>query len=190
MTTPRKTQFFAESLRLIHDRGFKGTTMRDIAMKMDCDVANLYNFVKSKQEILDLSLFGINEEFHNGIDAIIQSGYSPIAKLKRITQLYVRLSFEKPYQISLLVSGWRHLSASRKADFLRERAAYESKVRQVIEEGIAIGEMKPIDPILATYMVLSAMRWLFDKSMDNSSALNPIEVERQINEFVISGIEL
>ena len=83
MATERKTQFFEESLKLIHERGFKGTTMRDIAGRMDCDVANLYNFIKSKKDILEQSLFAINDEFHKGIDRIIDSGYSPL--------LYMRL---------------------------------------------------------------------------------------------------
>lgn len=188
MATDRRLQFFEESLQLIHHQGYKGTTMRDIATKMKCDVANLYNFVKSKEEILDISLFGINEEFQNGIDAIIESKHTPIGKLKLITQLYVRLTHEKPYEISLLVNGWRHLGEKKKKRFLAERTSYELKVKQVIEEGIDAGELKALDPTLVSNMVLSAMRWLFDSFTDHKSDWNPVEVERQINEFVISGV--
>ncbi len=188
MATDRRLQFFEESLQLIHHQGYKGTTMRDIATKLKCDVANLYNFVKSKEEILDISLFRINEEFHDGIDAIIESKHTPVGKLRLITQLYVRLTHEKPYEISLLVNGWRHLSHQKKKKFLAERTAYEKKVQRVIQEGMDAGEMKALDPVLATNMVLSAMRWLFDSFADQKSDWNPVEVERQINEFVVSGL--
>ena len=190
MATARKDQFFEESLKLIHERGFKGTTMRDIAGQMNCDVANLYNFVNSKKDILEEVLFGINEQFHVGIDRIIESKYTPLDKLKQITRLYVRLTFVKPYEISLLVNGWRHLTEERKQEFLNERTSYENKVRKVIEEGIDMGEMKSLDPELATNLVLSAMRWLFDKCVSDSSNLNPIEVERQINEFIRGGLKI
>lgn len=189
MATARKEQFFQKSLQLIHHRGFKGTTMRDIAQEMDCDVANLYNFVRSKQDILDQTLFRISDEFHAGIDQIIQSQYSPLEQLQLITRLYVQLTFDKPLEISLLVNGWRHLGEKRKKQFLAERTAYERKVKQIIEHGIKSGEMKALDPILATNMVLSAMRWLFDKCVDDSVAVNKVEVERQINDFILSGIQ-
>ena len=188
MATGRKAQFFEKSLQLIHHRGFKGTTMRDIAHEMNCDVANLYNFVRSKQDILDQTLFRINDEFHEGIDRIIESQYPPIEKLRLITRLYVQLTFEKPLEISLLVNGWRHLADNRKEEFLAERASYEAKVRSIIEEGILKGDMKELDPALATNIVLSAMRWLFDKCVDNTVSINPIEVERQINAFLMDGI--
>ena len=188
MATARKDQFFKESLELIHHQGYKGTTMRDIANKLDCDVANLYNFVKSKEEILVKSLFGINDEFHEGIDLILESAYDPIAKLRQITQLYVRLTYEKPYEISLLVNGWRNLNGQKKEEFIIQKTAYEAKVRGVIEEGINVGALKPLDPTLATNMVLSSMRWLFDSYVNSTETFNPVEVERQINAFVISGI--
>ena len=188
MSTERRQQFFSESLKLMHHKGYKGTTMRDIAESMGCDVANLYNFVRSKEEILALSLFKINDEFQQGIDQIISSQYSPSGKLRLITQLYVRLTFDKPYEISLLVNGWRFLSDGKKATFLAERNTYEGKVKSVIEEGIAIGELKALDPELSTNLVLSSMRWLFDKYVDRQEDFNPVEVERQINEFVLNGI--
>ena len=188
MSTERRQQFFSESLKLMHHKGYKGTTMRDIAESMGCDVANLYNFVRSKEEILALSLFKINDEFQQGIDQIISSQYSPSGKLRLITQLYVRLTFDKPYEISLLVNGWRFLSDGKKATFLTERNTYEGKVKSVIEEGIAIGEFKVLDPELSTNLVLSSMRWLFDKYVDRQEDFNPVEVERQINEFVLNGI--
>jgi|GEM_PF-4630660 len=169
MATARRAQFLEKSLRLIHHRGFKGTTM-------------------TKQEILDETLFDINDEFQKGIDAIISSGYGPLDKLKQITQLYVRLTFEKPYQISLLVNGWRHLTEVRKREFLNERRSYEGKVRQVVVNGIEVGEIRAFDPDICTSMVLSSMRWLFEACVEGQSAMNPIEIERQINDFVNGGL--
>lgn len=188
MSSPKRARFFAESLRLIHSKGYKGTTMRDIAASLDCDVANLYNFVKSKDEILEASLFQMSAIFHEGITRISKSKYLPTGKIQQIIQLYVRMTFERPYEISLLVSGWRHLPDPKRKKFIEEKSSYESKVRQVIEEGMNSGELKAIDPELATALVLSSVRWLFDKYADKMQVMNPVEVERQISEFVLTGL--
>ena len=56
-TSTKREHFFNEALKLIHEKGFKATTMRDIAQRMNFDASNSYNYVKSKQEILESFLF-------------------------------------------------------------------------------------------------------------------------------------
>jgi len=96
--TTKREQVINTTLRLIHEHGFRGTTMRDIAQVMECDVANLYNHVRSKHAILEDALFGISGFFHKGLDQILDSQYTPREQLKMIISLYVKLSFDRPSQ--------------------------------------------------------------------------------------------
>ena len=68
----KRERFLETSLKLINEKGFKATTMRDIAQKLNCEVANIYNYVDSKQSLLETYLFGISNEFHAAIDTIIE----------------------------------------------------------------------------------------------------------------------
>ena len=180
--------FQNEMLKLMHERGFKGATMRLLAEKLECDVANIYNYIDSKQHSLDRYLFELSNQFHQGIDHIRQSNLSSMEKLKQVIHMYVRMSAEKPYQMSLLVNEWRHLRAERQGLFLKERKAYERKVRSLLKEGISDGTFKALDPNVATHLVLSSTRWLFNYFTSGKKVVNPIELERQIALFVESGI--
>jgi len=186
--TDKHGQFRLELLKMMHDRGFKGTTMRLLAERLDCDVANLYNYMESKQKMLDYFLFDISARFHQEIDLIRGSGFNAKDKLNHLVHMYVQMSHTKPYQMSLLVNEWRHLAEVRQKLFLRERKSFERKVRSIIEEGMAQGEFRILQPDIATHLVLSSTRWLFNYFTSPGGSINPHELERQISVFVETGI--
>lgn len=186
----KRQKFFEESLILIHQKGFGATSMRDLAQHMGFKVANVYNYIDSKQALLETYLFGISNEFHQGIDNILASSYSPTEKLKALISLNVRLTAQKPYEVALLTNEWRNLDnkEGRLDDFLKEREAYEGKVKQLIQEGMTNGEFRSLDLELATSLLLSSVRWLYDKYTQNGQKMNPIELEKQISDFVLLGL--
>lgn len=179
--------FHRKALALILQKGYRGTTMRDLADFMQCDVSNIYNYVASKQALLKHHLFLMSQRFHQGIDEIAKSGLTPLAQIEEVIRLYVSVSFEKPYQTALLVAEWRHLDEPDRTTFLAERDDYEAKVRKMVKRGIRVGELKTISPDTATHLILSSLRWLFQYVKDNPKA-NKIKVEREITTFVLRGI--
>lgn len=185
--TNRK-QFYHEALKLFHEKGFKATSMRDIAQKLDIQAATLYNYIKSKHEILEVLLFEVADKFKNGIEDISQSSYSPTEKLKAVIGLNVRLTVEHPYQVSLLVSEWKHLQDEKKMDFLANRDSYEASLKQIIQAGMEQGEIRSMNLEIAMQAILSSIRWLFTWYSVEKGSLNPVELEKQMVDFILSGV--
>ncbi len=184
----KREEFIYNSLKLIHQKGFKATTIRDIANVMECDVANVYNYIDSKQGLLESHLFSINEEFHNNVDDILASGYDPKAKLEKLISLYVEITMERPLEASLLVNEWRHLKEPKQTKFINERNKYERKVKKLLQAGMGCGQFRDMDSALATNMFLSSMRWLFQKYTNNKSKINRFDLERELVNYVYNGI--
>ena len=187
--SPRKKQFLDESLKMIHEKGYKATTMRELAERMGFEVSNIYNFIESKEALLETYLFQISEDFHTGIDHILESSYSPTEKLKELVSLNIRLTSTKPYQVGLLVNEWRNLKEPKLTRFVERRSEYEEKVRIIIREGIDSGEFRPFDMDIITHAVLSSVRWIYYWYTDHSEEVNPVELEKQLTEFVLGGVE-
>jgi len=89
-------------------------TMRELADKLQCDKSNIYNYIKSKQDLLDMLLFEIADKFHKGISEIESSSYSALDKLKAIIRLHVTMTFENPYKMNIHATEWRFLDEARK----------------------------------------------------------------------------
>ncbi len=162
-------------------------TMRDLAAAMDCEVANLYNYIESKDWILQTFLFELSNEFHNGIDAIRSSELNDIEKIKSIVRLHVQISLADPAKASLLVNEWRHLKPSLLERFVKERQAYERKVRSVVKNLLSESRSN-IDLNLATQSFLASLRWIFDWRKSSKKKHNAIEIERQLSSLVLYGL--
>nr|GFC94191.1 hypothetical protein [Tanacetum cinerariifolium] len=59
---PTKRQvILEEAAKLFKDKGYVGTSMRDIAGQVGMEAASMYNHIKSKDEILDSICFRISD---------------------------------------------------------------------------------------------------------------------------------
>lgn len=183
-----REKFYAESLKLFWEKGFKATSMRDIAERLNIKAATLYNYVSSKQELLEILLFDIAHRFHSGMVDISGSSYSPIDKLKAIVALNVRLTVEHPHKVSLLVGEWRNLEDDKREEFLENRGDYESMFRGIVSAGIAEGELREMNLEIALQAILSSIRWLFTWYSSGEKSPNPIELEKQMIDFILGGI--
>ena len=184
----RRQRFLQESLKLIHEKGFNATSMRDIAEHMQFEVANIYNYIESKQSLLETFLFGISNEFHEGILSIIEAKLRPKEKLSALIDLHIRLTASKPYEVALLVNEWRHLQEPRLSEFIKEREIYEDYVRQIIKAGMDNGDIRKMDLDIANHMVLSSVRWLYSWYTSHSHPIDPKMLEQQITAFIWRGL--
>lgn len=184
----KKEEFLQASLELIHEKGFKATTMRDIAERMDFDVSNSYNYIKSKQDILELFLFRTSEEFHYAMDNILSSSYPADEKLKQVISAHIQVSARKPFEVALMVNEWRNLKEPKYSEYVELRTLYEKKMARLLREGVKTGVFKALNIKITAALILSSIRWLYDSYADAKSAMNPIELERQIVGLVFGGV--
>ncbi len=184
----KKEKLIAVALKLFNRKGYKATTMRDIAAEMGFEVANIYNYIKSKQEILETCIFDVMKEFNDSLANIVASSYSPRQKLHHIVAMHIQMIAKKPYEMALINNEWRNLEIEKLKQLLATRKAYDLKVEEVIRDGIEKGEFRSLDVETTTLIVLSTVRWLYDKYTNENLQMNPIEIERQITEFIFEGI--
>jgi len=192
--TERRKRFFQVALQLIHEKGFKAMTMRDLADKLDCDVSNIYNYVKNKHALLVQLLFEISNKFHEGIAIIEIDNLSSLEKLKAVIALHVRLTIEHPYQVALLVNEWRNLWSKKEKErekleeFITFRTNYEQKLTAIIAQGIEDGELSGENLEFTTNCVLSSIRWLYSWYSREKTDISPKELERLMKDFVLNGV--
>ncbi len=186
--TTKRDNFLQVSLKLIHEKGFKATTMRDIAERMDFDVSNSYNYIKSKHDILEFFLFHTSQEFHSAMDNILASNYRTDEKLKQVISAHIQVAANKPFEVALMVNEWRNLKEPKYSEYIELRNLYEQKMAKLLRAGIKDKSFKDLDVKVATAVILSSIRWLYDSYANASTPMNPIELERQIVSLIFGGI--
>ena len=146
-----------ESGRLFSRHGYHNTSLESIAAALGVSKATLYNYVRDKQEILFT--------FHNmamsigerAADAAEQSGLNGAGKIKFSIVTYIA-------DVSAELGGYgviAEIGALRPADrkiVVDRRHKLDRRFIRMVEEGIADGSLRSVDPGMAVFTVLGALQ--------------------------------
>ncbi len=73
-------------------------------------------------------------------------------------------------------------------EFINSRKAYEEKLKAIIESGVSQGQFRVLNLTLTTQTILATLRWIYILYIGQETNLNPIEVEKQLTDFILTGI--
>tara|TARA_R110002126_G_scaffold245909_5_gene388946 strand:+ start:1187 stop:1765 length:579 start_codon:yes stop_codon:yes gene_type:complete len=184
----KRERFLQAVLQLIHEKGFKATTMRDIAEKLNFDVANIYNYIDSKQSLLEIYLFNIQNEFHDSIDLIVHSTHTPQEKLRLFICSYLQITAKRPLEQALIANEWRNLKNPKLQEFIDRRKDYENKLKTIINEGVNNGQFRIIDVDITTHIIMSALRSQYIKYIQPETSVDISEIEKEFSNFILFAI--
>ena len=186
MQQTRKDEIIKTAAKLFKEKGYSAVTMRDLATAMGMKAASLYNHINSKQEILKIIIISIAEEFTKGIDVIYNSNNSSLDKLSQVIALHVKITTNSTNEMASLNNDWMHLEGQSDY-YLTLRNNYEATFIKIINEGILSSEIKPVNPEIIMFTMLSTLRSLF-LWIPKKEDLNVNELASNLSEILIQGI--
>ena len=184
----KKEVIIEKASRLFREKGFGAASMRDLAEHVGVEAASLYNHIQSKSEILQTICFKVANEFLTNLDAVESSPQPTLKKMEAIIRLHIRMMLDRYEFVYISDHEWRHLPEPYLSNFLNQRRNYRKRLGDIIEEGIARGEIKPIDPYTAVLVILSAISgidsWQRSRKTTSAEAL-----ESNMVKYLIEGLK-
>jgi AcrR family transcriptional regulator len=158
-----KKQIIQEAAaRLFRDRGYRATSMRDLAAAVDLKASSLYNHIRSKEELLRAICFENARRFLAGMKTVEEAPLNAAQKVRRLIGLHIRIATEDVTSVTAFNDEWRHLPEPHLSEFKALRRNYENRFKAIIEAGIAEGMLKPLNSSIVLFTIFSAIRWLYD----------------------------
>src|SRR5689334_20481536 len=110
-TAPDTSQVITDAaIRLFHDRGYHGTSIRDIAREANVGIATLFHHHGSKPELLrKIMNAGIDDLLAEMEEATAAAGEDPAARLAAAVRVHVRRHCESPLESAIATSEMRTL---------------------------------------------------------------------------------
>jgi len=155
--TARRQEIIAVALRLIEENGFPKTSMREIAVLANMGKSSLYDFFKTKDEIVVYAVEKEIEETIQKVQRIIAEESSPEQCLRKI--MLNHLEVPKQYRTVLM---W----LNTESDYLKEeyqkrlktaRYAYQDIIKTVIEKGVSAGIFRKTDTNLMARLLINSV---------------------------------
>jgi AcrR family transcriptional regulator len=148
----RRREILSAAARVFAVKGYANTTTREIALAADLAEGTLYNYFDGKREIL-LTIIG------NVIDDLAAKVNNVGTLQKRedmvhfAESIFNAFSDKLPFARTLIIEAWLDDEILREFYLQRLKQA-ASRIEAFIRNGIAAGIFRPIDPQLATQMLL------------------------------------
>ncbi|HTR30184.1 MAG TPA: TetR/AcrR family transcriptional regulator [Puia sp.] len=184
----KKDVIIEKASKLFREKGFGAASMRDLAEHVGVEAASLYNHIQSKSEILQTICFKVANEFMSNLEAVESSHHSTLKKMENIIRLHIRMMLDQYEYVYIADHEWRHLPEPYLSNFLNQRRSYRKRLGDIVEDGIAKGEMKPIEPYTAVLVILSAISGIdsWQRSRKSTSAET---LEANMVRFLIEGLK-
>ncbi len=151
----RRHEIFHKVVHVFAKKGFHETSMREIAASAGLGKSTLYDYFKTKDEIL---LYFFEDQVNELTEAAQRIALQNIAADERLRQVMkTHLEFlqaNKSLFMKLLLDAQRLKLESQK-QIQEQRHAYQDLIRGLIEEGVREGTFRKVDPLLAARMLIN-----------------------------------
>lgn len=141
---------------LIARRGFEAMSMRQLAQEVGVQAAALYRYFPTKEDLL----FSLMREHMDGLIAGWQAAglgdSDAAARLERFVTHHIAFHVARRHSTHVSNMELRCLSRERLSVILRQRAAYEKELRQILRDGDADGSFT-VDDVGLTAMAIIQM---------------------------------
>ncbi len=155
----RREELLRVSAKLFREKGFDGTTIRDISSAAGMHSGSPFYHFKTKQDILVAVMEQGLAEGLRKTEEVMALNLPPEQKLTRLIRAQLGTIFEEDNDfIPVLLYDWRSLSPANRRRIVALKDRYDAAWQQVIDDLQRAGHM-PGDAQLARLLILGAVNW-------------------------------
>jgi AcrR family transcriptional regulator len=185
----RREELLAIAATLFAERGFKNTTVRDIADAAGILSGSLYHHFDSKESIVDELLDSFQRKLWREYDAIEASDRTPREKLQAV----VRVSFDAidrhHSEVAIFQTDAAYLATFDRFAYLVERnARFRELWTGLLTDGVASGELRSDLNVELVYRFLRDTVWVAVRWYRPGGDLSPEQVADQYLHILLDGI--
>lgn len=182
-----RTRILRAAAALFHARGFEGTSMHQIAAEVGIQKSSLYHHFRSKDELLFDILRHTLDLALGGLQAIVGADLPAAQRLRLAVRHHVINLVEDLDNVACFIEEGKALGPRHRDAYIARRDAYERCFRQIIEDGIARGEFRPLEVRLAGFAILGMCNWMV-RWFRPGGPNTPEEVARHFGDLAVAAL--
>lgn len=175
--------------RMFAEKGYHGTSMRDIGRAVGLLGSSLYSHIESKEDLLVEVVDAGAHLFLEASERALNGGGGPDEKLRALISGHVDVVLDHLDVVRTYLNEARMLDESHRSRVVAARDTYEARFRAGIDDGIAKGHFRrDVDPKIASIFILSILNAV-ERWYRPNGKLNRDELVEAIHKAVVSGLK-
>jgi AcrR family transcriptional regulator len=173
--------------QLFLDVGYHRATLNDVATRLNITKPALYNYFRSKEEILD-ECYRLGQQMaEESIAEIDEAGGDGLTRLRKLIRAYALL-MTIDFGMCLVRLDDRELSEEAHLRVRAEKRQDDLAFRRYIEAGVADGSIVDCDPKLAAFAIAGSLNWI-GHWYQEGGAYSADEIADQFANLLTKGLQ-
>lgn len=174
------------AVRSFNEKGFRATSLDDVANALNVTKPTIYHYFGSKDEILFECVRRGLESLREAAEVIQANGGGGLEQLRRLMLDYA-IIMTKDFGRCVTRTADHELSEESRARFRALKREIDQTVRDIVKLGMADGTLAPGDPRLVTFTLTGALNWIA-RWYDAEGTLTPEEVAESVVATLVKGL--
>jgi AcrR family transcriptional regulator len=183
----RRSQIFQAASNVFGKKGYANTSVRDIADAAGMPVPTMYQYFRSKEDILSLLFDTYMREIGKNISAAVNGKIGAAEKLKAAIGANLAMYDKYRRQIRLMYQETRTLNAANRERALGLTRATNALWIDLIRQGVASGEFREIEcEVVANFIPMLCATWVLRRW--NMRQIRLEQLQEALTDMVINGL--
>lgn len=157
----RREQMIQGAIKLFKEKGFHRTTTREIAKESGFSIGTLYEYIRTKEDVLFLVCDSIYEQVHQHFDATIELNQPSIQSLVVIVKAYFQLMDDMQEEVLILYQEVKSLTDDSKDYVLQKELAMVKRLARMIKTCAPTGITDQDATLIANNIFVQGQMWGF-----------------------------
>ena len=183
---PARDVMVGVAAELFGDKGYHGTSVRDISRQMGIQAGSLYAHIESKHDLLAEVLRRASARAHAVLEPLELANLPVRVKLTAVIETYLEFIRDAPNEARVSVHEFRWLTPEEQHEARVRRRRTQTIVERIIRAGVESGELRPVDEKLVATMIFSITNWGVE--WYGPGRHGPARQAREIVDVLIDGL--
>jgi AcrR family transcriptional regulator len=167
-------------------RGFRASTLEDVARQLNVTRPALYHYILDKQDLLYQIYDQTMTKAMAEAERIVASSEEPHRRLRRLIRSYVELVGQHD-MFTIFFQDKAQLKPEHFAAITRRERAFVRLFETVYREGVRRGEFRPLAPTIVAFGSIGMCSWIY-KWFDPQGRLSLEQVADLFGDVVLTGV--
>lgn len=162
MALTKEQEIITIAAHLFKEKGYRATTLEDIAAAVGMLKGSLYYYIQSKEELLYLVVREPVQQAHQKLAEIVASAAPVKAKIAQAVANHLTLFHQHYPHMAVYLHDYHHLIQKLQQESMETPKHYQRLWATLLQQGIDAGELRAdLDVKVSGYAILGMCNWVY-----------------------------